>query len=134
MNGANLSIADRLCPAGVGDDLHRFAAEIYPICRSITGAGVRATLDQIERLTPLTRTEIPTGEAVLDWTIPKEWTIRDAYIADAAGKRVVDFKVHNLHVMNYSAPVRARMSLAALRPHIFTLPHQPDLIPYRTSY
>lgn len=134
MSEAKITIADRLCPPGVGDDLHRFAAELYPICRSITGAGVRATLDKIERLAPLTCTEIPTGEAVLDWTVPKEWTIRDAYIADAAGKRVVDFKAHNLHVMNYSAPVRAKMSLAALRPHIFTLPDRPELIPYRTSY
>jgi aminopeptidase-like protein len=108
--------------------------ELYPICRSITGDGLRKTLGILQQQLPLTLHEVPTGTKVLDWTIPKEWNIRDAYIADASGKRVVDFRAHNLHVMNYSTPVRARMSLAELRPHLFTLPDQPDLIPYRTSY
>lgn len=123
-----------LCPPGVGARLYAFAADIYPICRSITGPGVRETLARVERLVPLSRTETPTGAAVLDWVVPNEWSIRDAYIKNAAGERVVDFKAHNLHVLNYSAPVDARMPLAALKPHIFTLPDQPDLIPYRTSY
>jgi len=126
--------ARSLCPPGIGARLHAFATDIYPICRSITGAGVRETLDHVERLIPLQRTETPTGTAVLDWTVPNEWTIRDAYIKNAAGERVVDFKKHNLHVLNYSAPVRVRMPLAELKAHIFTLPDQPDLIPYRTSY
>jgi len=125
---------DALAPTGVGERLYAFAAEIYPICRSITGPGVRETLDHVGRIVPLARTETPSGTPVLDWTIPNEWTIRDAYIKNAAGERVVDFQKHNLHVLNYSAPVRARMTLDALKPNIFTLPEQPDLIPYRTAY
>jgi aminopeptidase-like protein len=126
--------AAALCPAGVGARLHAFAAEIYPICRSITGPGVRETLDHVERIVPLARTETPTGAQVLDWTVPNEWTIRDAYIKNAAGDRVVDFQAHSLHVLNYSAPVDVRLPLTELRKHIFTLPDQPHLIPYRTSY
>lgn len=123
-----------LCPTGIGERIYSLAADIYPICRSLTGSGVRTTLDVLERVTPLVRTEIPSGVRVLDWTVPPEWTIRDAYIKNAQGERVVDFREHSLHVLNYSAPIRARMTLAALKPHIFTLPEQPDLIPYRTSY
>jgi aminopeptidase-like protein len=122
-----------LCPAGVGARLYAFAAEIYPICRSITGPGVRETLDHIERILPLERTETPSGAQVLDWTVPNEWTVREAYIKNSAGERVVDFKRHSLHVLNYSAPVRARLALATLRRHVFTLPDQPDLSPSRTS-
>ncbi|MES1156690.1 MAG: DUF4910 domain-containing protein [Alphaproteobacteria bacterium] len=123
-----------LVPQGIGAHLYEFAAKLYPICRSITGDGVRATLDIIEQSVPLARTEVPSGTAVLDWTIPKEWNIKDAYIKNAAGERVVDFCKHSLHVLNYSAPVNARMPLSELKQHIFTLPNQPDLIPYRTSY
>ncbi len=118
----------------MGGRLHGFAAEIFPICRSITGPGVRETLNHVERIVPLQRTEVLTGVKVLDWTVPKEWTIRDAWIKNAAGERVVDFRKHSLHVLNYSAPVRARLGLEELKKHIFTLPDQPDLIPYRTSY
>jgi aminopeptidase-like protein len=117
-----------------GADLHGLVRELYPLCRSITGAGVRATLDVLDRYVPLARTEVPTGTKVFEWEIPREWTIRDAWIANAAGERVVDFRRHNLHVVNYSMPVRARMSLAELRPHLHTLPEQPDWIPYRTAY
>ncbi len=123
-----------LCPPGVGARLYAFAAEIFPICRSITGPGVRETLDHIERIVPLERTETPSGAQVLDWIVPNEWTVREAYIKNSAGERVVDFNRHSLHVLNYSAPVRARLALATLRRHVFTLPDQPDLIPYRTSY
>jgi aminopeptidase-like protein len=118
----------------VGGKLHAFAADIFPICRSITGAGVRETLDHIEKLVPLTRSEVASGTQVLDWHVPNEWSVREAYIQNAAGARVVDFKNHSLHVLNYSAPVRARMPLSELKQYIFTLPDQPDLIPYRTSY
>ena len=111
-----------------------FMQEIYPLCRSITGDGVRTTLDLIERHVPLERTEVPTGTAVFDWEVPNEWNIRDAYVADASGHRVIDFQRHSLHVLNYSTPVRARMSLAELRPHLYTIPEHPDWIPYRTSY
>jgi aminopeptidase-like protein len=117
-----------------GASLHRLVEELYPICRSITGDGVRATLDILERFVPLTRTELPTGTPILDWTVPNEWNIRDAYVKDASGRRVIDFRAHNLHVVSYSAPVRGTFSLAALRPHLFSLPEQPALIPYRTSY
>jgi len=110
--------------------------DLYPICRSITGDGVRRTLDRIERdlPAPLLRSEVPTGTKVLDWTIPNEWNIRDASIADRDGDRVVDFNVSNLHVVSYSMPVRARMSREELLPHLHTLPNHPEWIPYRTSY
>ncbi len=108
--------------------------EIYPLCRSITGNGVRTTLERIGRTLPLKVSEVPTGTSVFDWNIPPEWNIRDAYIADATGRRLVDFQAHALHVVGYSVPVRARMSLHDLRPHLHTLPQRPDWIPYRTSY
>ena len=118
----------------VGAELHDFAAELYPICRSITGSGLRQTLARIQQRIPLQTSEVPTGTQVFDWTIPREWNIQDAYIKDASGKRVVDFQQSNLHVLNYSAPVHATMPLAELKPHLFTVPDHPDWIPYRTSY
>lgn len=120
--------------AGIGEDIYALAAQIFPICRSITGDGVRATLALLSRHIDLAIEEVPSGTPVLDWTVPREWNIREAYIADESGARIVDFARSNLHVLNYSVPVRARMSLAELRPHLFTLPDQPELIPYRTSY
>jgi aminopeptidase-like protein len=118
----------------IGQELHRFAAELYPICRSITGDGIRRTLALIQARIPLQTTEVPTGTQVFDWIVPKEWNIRDAYIKGPDGKRVVDLRQHSLHVLNYSAPVRVTMSLSELKPHLFTLPEHPDWIPYRTSY
>ncbi|HVS88082.1 MAG TPA: DUF4910 domain-containing protein [Candidatus Acidoferrum sp.] len=120
--------------AVLGQELHRFARELYPICRSITGDGLRRTLSMIQERIPLQTTEVPTGTQVFDWTIPKEWNIRDAFIKSADGKRVVDFQKSNLHVMNYSTPVHTTMTLGELKPHLFTLPDKPDWIPYRTSY
>lgn len=108
--------------------------ELYPICRSITGNGVRQTLEILARRTPMTVHEVPSGTRVLDWTVPKEWNIRDAWIKDLQGQRVVDFKRSNLHVVNYSAPVSRRIALADLKPHLFSLPDHPDWVPYRTSY
>ncbi|MGH6624598.1 MAG: DUF2172 domain-containing protein, partial [Burkholderiaceae bacterium] len=110
------------------------ARDIYPICRSITGDGVRETLRRIGEVIPLEITEVPSGTPAFDWEIPKEWNIRDAYVADLAGRRWIDFRRHNLHVMSYSTPVRTTMTLAQLRPHLHTLPDRPDWIPYRTSY
>jgi len=107
---------------------------MYPICRSITGDGVRRTLDIIGETLPLQRLEVPSGTPVFDWEVPREWNIRDAYIAGPDGARVVDFKAHNLHVVNYSVPVRARMSRDELEPHLHSLPDRPDSIPYRTTY
>jgi aminopeptidase-like protein len=121
-------------PMKIGLQLHAFAAELYPICRSITGDGVRRTLAKIQQRIPLQISEVPTGSRAFDWTIPKEWNIRDAYIKDASGRRVVDFLQSNLHVLNYSAPVHATMPLSELKPHLHTLPEHPDWIPYRTSY
>jgi aminopeptidase-like protein len=118
----------------LGRGLHRFASNLYPICRSITGDGIRQTLAAVEKRIPLQISEVPTGTTVFDWSIPKEWNIRDAYIKDACGKRVVDFRDNNLHVLNYSVPVHAKMCLSELRPHLFTIPEHPDWIPYRTSY
>lgn len=118
----------------VGREIFALAARIYPISRSITGNGVRETLRALSELVPLTLHEVPSGMPVLDWTVPPEWNVRDAYIADAAGRRIVDLKKSNLHLVGYSEPVRRRMTLAELRPHLHTLPGQPDLIPYRTSY
>lgn len=118
----------------VGEELYRFATELYPICRSITGDGIRRTLALIGDRVSLRTVEVPTGTTVFDWIVPKEWNIRDAYIKDMAGNRLVDFQQCNLHVLNYSAPVHAIMPLGELKPHLFTLPDKPDLIPYRTSY
>jgi len=111
-----------------------WVADLYPICRSITGDGVRETLRRLQGLAPLTIHEVPSGTEVFDWTVPREWNIRDAYIKNDRGERVVDFQRSNLHVVSYSVPVRTRLSLERLRPHLFTLPDRPDWIPYRTSY
>jgi aminopeptidase-like protein len=121
-------------PAHIGLELHRFAAELYPICRSITGNGLRQTLRMVGQRIPLQTFEVASGTPVFDWTVPKEWNIQDAYIKDPRGNRVVDFQHCNLHVLNYSVPVRARMQLSDLKPHLFSLPNFPDRIPYRTSY
>jgi aminopeptidase-like protein len=108
--------------------------DLFPICRSITGNGVRQTLEIIGRVVPLEVNEIPSGTAVLDWTVPLEWNIRDAYVARDDGTRSVDFTVNNLHVVQYSRPIDATMPLEELRPHLHSLPDQPEWIPYRTSY
>jgi aminopeptidase-like protein len=118
----------------MGSRMLSFVEELFPICRSITGDGIRETLRRIGERIPLELREVPTGTLVLDWTVPKEWNIRDAYVEDPDGRRVVDFRDHNLHVVGYSVPVDARMPLSELREHIHTLPDRPGLIPYRTSY
>ena len=130
-SSATQSTADR---TGIGVELHRLIADLYPICRSITGEGLRETLRALERLVPLTLREVPTGTQVFDWTVPKEWNIRDAYVKNSRCERVIDFQSSNLHVVNYSVPVRQKMRLAELKTHLFTLPDRPDWIPYRTSY
>ncbi len=119
---------------GVGQAMYRLISELYPICRSITGEGVRRTLGILADHIPLVIHEVPTGTPVFDWTVPKEWNIRDAHILNAAGQKVVDFQTSNLHVVSYSVPIRARMPLRELRPHVHTLPEHPDWIPYRTTY
>ena len=118
----------------LGQQLFDCVADLYPICRSITGDGVRETLSRLSHIVPLTIHEVPSGTAVFDWVVPKEWNIHDAYVKDARGERVIDFRHSNLHVLNYSKPIREVMSLTELRPHLFTLPDKPEWIPYRTSY
>jgi aminopeptidase-like protein len=118
----------------LGRQLHGLVERLYPICRSITGNGVRQTLAILGEYLDLTVHEVPSGTPVLDWTVPNEWNIADAYVKNQKGERVVDFQKHNLHVVNYSCPVRARMSLAELKPKLHTLPDRADWIPYRTTY
>jgi aminopeptidase-like protein len=121
-------------PGTVGRDAYELMRRLFPFCRSLTGDGVRATFDVLEEQLPIIRTEIPTGTRVFDWIVPDEWNIRDAYIADSDGRRVVDFRRSTLHVVSYSEPVRTTLPLEALRERLHTLPEQPDVIPYRTSY
>jgi aminopeptidase-like protein len=118
----------------LGKEMHRLIADLYPICRSITGDGVRETLHLIGKHIPVESHEVPSGTKVFDWIVPKEWNIQDAYIKNARGERVVDFQKSNLHVVSYSQPVHATMTLEELRPHLHSLPGDPERIPYRTSY
>ena len=119
---------------GAGERMYALACEIFPVSRSLTGDGVRTTLNLMRRRVPLDVHEVPTGTQVFDWAVPKEWNIRAGHIKDAAGNTIVDFAKSNLHVVGYSTPVRARLPLAELKKHLFTLPDQPDVIPFRTSY
>ena len=118
----------------VGQNLFDLIVELYPICRSITGDGVRQTLRLLQKRMPLEIFEVPSGTSVFDWTVPLEWNVSDAYIKNREGVRVVDFKSNNLHLMSYSTPLQKRLNLDDLKPHLFTLPDYPDWIPYRTSY
>jgi aminopeptidase-like protein len=118
----------------IGVEAYQLVEELYPICRSITGNGVRRTLDIINQNIPLKVTEVPSGQAAFDWTVPKEWNIEDAWIKTKSGEKIVDFQNSNLHVLNYSGPVHKIVTLEELKRHLFTLPDYPDWIPYRTSY
>jgi aminopeptidase-like protein len=121
-------------PGNIGQEIYQLITQMYPICRSITGNGVRETLGLIQQHIPLLVHEVPSGTQVFDWTVPKEWNIRDAYIKNSEGERIIDFKKSNLHVVNYSVPVHQKISLSELKNHLFTLPDYPDWVPYRTSY
>ena len=131
---ATTSAMDAPLTADLGRAMYELIAELYPICRSITGNGLRRTLAKIQENIPLVIHEVPTGTQVFDWTVPKEWNIRDAYVKNSHGERVIDFHKSNLHVVNYSLPIRTRVRLEQLKEHLHTLPEQPDWIPYRTSY
>lgn len=116
------------------NSMHQLLRELYPICRSITGEGVRQTLQRIGEEVPVQWTEMESGKRVLDWVIPDEWRIREAWIEGPNGNRVIDFANHSLHVVSYSEPVDGAFSLEELAPRLHSLPDQPDLIPYRTTY
>jgi aminopeptidase-like protein len=117
-----------------GEELHQLAARLFPLLRSITGEGVRRTLELLSEWVPLERVEVPTGTPVLDWTVPREWKVRAAYLVGPDGRRFADVATHTLHLLNYSAPFRGRLPLESLRSHLHSLPDRPDAIPYRTSY
>lgn len=118
----------------VGREMYSLIEKLFPICRSITGNGVRQTLKELQRIVPLSLHEVPTGTQVFDWTVPKEWNITDAYIENVKGDRIVDFRKSNLHVVSYSIPVDTVVSLSELKEHLFTIPDHPEWIPYKTSY
>ena len=118
----------------IGEEMFELAAQLFPICRSITGDGVRETLKIIQKYIPLELHEVPSNTKVFDWTVPREWNIKDAYIKNEKGERVVDFKISNLHVVNYSKPIYKKITLDELKEHLFTIPEHPEWIPYRTSY
>src|SRR5579862_2586276 len=129
--GAEIETFDR---DRVGAELHGLAAELFPICRSLTGDGVRRTLARIAEVIDLHVHEVPTGTQAFDWVVPREWNVTDAYVADVHGNRIIDFRRHNLHLVNYSAPVQGRVSRRELDAHLHSLVTHPDWVPYRTSY
>lgn len=120
--------------ATAGNEMYRLVEELYPICRSITGDGVRKTLERIGRIIPLEIHEVPTGTQVFDWTVPREWNIDEAFIEDSNGTRLIDFRDHSLHVVSYSVPIDRMCDWDELEQHLHTIPEHPDWIPYRTSY
>jgi aminopeptidase-like protein len=122
----------------IGREMYALVSELYPICRSITGDGVRETLriigDRLRGRVGLAVQEVPSGTEVFDWTVPREWNIRDAWVRNSRGEKVIDFKRNNLHVLNYSVPVHKKLGLAELNEHLFSMPDRPEWVPYRTSY
>lgn len=131
MNSAQLSNVNTEM---TGERIYELMRVLFPICRSITGNGIRQTLRIVGEHIPLEVHEVPTGTKVFDWTVPKEWNIRDAYIRKQGGPRLIDFRKSNLQILNYSVPIHRTISLQELKPHLFTIPDHPDWIPYRTTY
>jgi len=124
----------RHMPEKTGKEMHQLIADLFPICRSITGNGVRQTLRRIAQDIPLQVHEVPSGTKVFDWTVPREWNVQDAYVRNSAGEKVIDFHRSNLHLLHYSTPIRQTISLNELKQHLFSIPEHPEWIPYRTSY
>jgi aminopeptidase-like protein len=118
----------------IGEAMYRLIVELYPICRSITGDGYRQTMQRIKEIIPLTIREVPSGTEVFDWVVPKEWNVREAYVIGPSGRKIIDFRQHNLHILQYSHAVRLKVTLSELKEHLYSLPEHPDWIPYRTSY
>ncbi len=135
MASAIYGLLDRFDAAAAGTAIHDFAARAFPLCRSITGNGVRQTLDLLAEIAPgLERSEVPTGTQVFDWQVPREWNVERAFLVDPSGRRLADFAETNLHLLQYSVPVDRTMPLEELRPHLYSLPARPLAVPYRTSY
>lgn len=120
--------------AGLTGEAGELLERLFPLCRSLTGDGVRRTLRDLQSIADFELGEIPSGTRCYDWQVPDEWSIRDAYVAAPGGERLIDFQHSNLHVVGYSTPVDAEMTFDELDPHLHTLPSLPEAIPYRTSY
>jgi aminopeptidase-like protein len=127
-------LVDELEPQAVGLAMHAIVRELYPICRSITGEGLRRSLRVLQRVAPLTLREVPTGTTVFDWVVPREWNLTAARLTAPDGEVIVDADRLNLHVVNYSVPFRGKVRLEELEKHLHSLPEQPSHVPYRTSY
>jgi aminopeptidase-like protein len=127
-------LIDDLDRESVGSEMHAFIRELYPICRSVAGDGVRESLRILGRIAPLELHEAPTGTLVFDWVVPREWNLRAARLVGPDGTTLVDADRLNLHVLNYSIPFRGKVQLDELDRHLHSLPGQPSLVPYRTSY
>lgn len=135
MAGALYDLLDRFDSAALGAKIHGFAERAFPICRSITGDGVRRTLELLREVAPgIATREVPSGTQVYDWTVPPEWNVSAAWLMGPDGRKRADFADSNLHLLQYSVPVDRTVSLAELRPHLYSLPARPAAIPYRTSY
>ncbi len=130
----NTKIGKEINVQDTSDKMYELVSNLYPICRSITGDGVRKTLNFVQQEIPLEIHEVNSGTAVFDWTVPKEWNIRDGYIKNSQGEKIIDFQKLNLHVLNYSIPIHQKINLEELKKHVITIPDKPEWVPYRTSY